>query len=164
MDFLIFVTLGTQSQDFSRLIKLVELGIKEDLIKEKVIVQAGQTDYKSDLVEIKSYIPKEEQDKLYKECDLLITHGGVGSITGGLKVNKKVIAVARLVSLNEHINDHQLEIINNFAEQCYILAADDEKSFLDALKQIDEFEPKAYKSNTPNMVKLLKEYIDNNKK
>ena len=34
-------------------------------------------------------------DKLIKQCDLLITHGGVGSIIAGLKNNKKVIFSAK---------------------------------------------------------------------
>ena len=159
VDLLIFVTLGTQCQDFSRLIKFVEIGINKGKIREKVIVQAGQTEYESELVEIRSYIPKDEQDQLYKDCSLLITHGGVGSITGALKFGKKVIAVARLKSLNEHINNHQLEIIDKFVKDGYILSANDEKTFIKALSEIDKFKPRVYKSNTHNMIQLLKEYI-----
>ena len=60
-------------------------------------------------------IPMDEFDEMIKKCDLLITHGGVGSIITGLKNNKKVIAAARLSKYNEHVNDHQLQIIDNFS-------------------------------------------------
>jgi len=160
VDFLTFVTLGTQGQDFNRLIKYVELGIQKGLIKDKVIVQAGQTEYKSDLVEIRSYIPKEEQDKLYEECDLLITHGGVGSIIGGLKHSKKIIAVARLKELGEHVNDHQLEILDTFIGSGYIMGADSEDSFIGSLEKIKKFKPKKYKSNTNNLIKMLDSFIN----
>ena len=60
-------------------------------------------------------------DKLMNECDLLITHGGVGSIISGLKKNKKVIAVARLAKYKEHMNDHQKQIVDNFSDAGYIL-------------------------------------------
>ena len=61
----------------------------------------------------------DEFDKLIKECDILITHGGVGNILTGLKYNKKIIAAARLEKYGEHTNDHQLQIVNNFYEKGY---------------------------------------------
>ena len=76
-------------------------------IKEKVVVQAGCTKYESKNMEIFDLIPMEKFDDLIKSCDLLITHGGVGSIITGLKNNKKVIAAARLEKYKEHTNDHQ---------------------------------------------------------
>ena len=45
---MIFVTLGTQDKSFSRLLDAIEKQIKNGNIKEKVIVQAGHTDYISD--------------------------------------------------------------------------------------------------------------------
>ena len=36
-------------------------------------------------------IAMDEFDELIKKCNLLITHGGVGTITTGLRNNKKVI-------------------------------------------------------------------------
>ena len=41
------VILGTQDKEFTRLLKMVEDEIKKGLIKGEVIVQAGQTKYKS---------------------------------------------------------------------------------------------------------------------
>ena len=44
---MIFVTLGTQDKGFPRLLDAIEKQIKKGNIKEKVIVQAGLTEYKS---------------------------------------------------------------------------------------------------------------------
>ena len=55
------------------------------------------------------------------KASFIITHGGVGSIISSLKLNKKVIAVPRLSKYNEHVNDHQLQIIEDFDKQGYII-------------------------------------------
>ena len=42
---MIFVTLGTQDKTFERLLKAIDKAIENGEIKEKVIVQAGNTKY-----------------------------------------------------------------------------------------------------------------------
>ena len=85
---MILVTLGTQDKKFDRLLKAIDKEIENKNIKEKVIVQAGYTKYKSKNMEIFDLTTPEELDNLVKKCSLLITHGGVGSILTGIKNNK----------------------------------------------------------------------------
>ena len=118
---MILVTLGTQDKPFTRLLDAVLREIEKGNIKDEVIVQAGCTKYETDKMKIFDLIPMEEFDTLMKKCDLLITHGGVGSIMDGLKNNKKVIAFPRLAKYSEAVNDHQVEIINEFKKMNYIL-------------------------------------------
>lgn len=159
---MILVTLGTQDKSFSRLLDAIQKQIDNGNIKERVVVQAGHTKYRSKDMEILDLIPYDEFDKYIKECDLLITHGGVGSIITGLKNDKIVIAAARLAKYKEHTNDHQLQIIKNFSQNGYILALEDFNSLDKVLKETKKFKPKKYKSNTKNMIKLITNYIDNN--
>ena len=93
---MILVMLGTQKNDFSRLLKEIEKCIDNKTIQEPVIVQAGSTKYKTDKMQMFDLIAREELDKKKQEASLIITHGGVGSIVGALKMHKKVIAVPRL--------------------------------------------------------------------
>ena len=113
-------------------------------------------------MQILDLIPYDEFEKYIKECDLLITHGGVGSIITGLKNKKKVIAAARLSKYKEHTNDHQLQIIKNLSTSGYILPLDNFDELDKVLALSKTFKPKTYKSNTPNMIKLISNYIDNN--
>lgn len=157
---MILVTLGTQDKSFKRLLDEIENELEKGDIKEQVIVQAGFTKYDSKHMLIFDLIPMDEFDKLVSECRILITHAGVGSILTGLKNNKKVIAVPRLAKYNEHTNDHQLDITNEFYKRGYLLKVDNMNELGDILKNIDKFEPKKYVSNTKNMVKLIEDYID----
>lgn len=157
---MILVTLGTQDKSFKRLLDKIEKEINEGKIKEKIIVQAGYTDFNSNNMIIKKLIPMDEFDNLIEKCDILITHGGVGSIITGLKKNKKVIAVARLKKYKEHTNDHQLQIIDNFTKAGYILNLDDFDSISDAINEAKKFTPNKYVSNKDNFVKTIESIID----
>ena len=158
---MIFVTLGTQDKSFKRLLDNINKEIENGTIKDKVIVQAGHTKYNSKNMEIFDLLDKENFDKYIKDCDLLITHGGVGSIITGLKNNKKVIACPRLAKYDEHINDHQLQIIDRFVESGYILSYHENDNLKEILKKAKTFKPNKYTSNTTKMIELIKNYINN---
>lgn len=156
---MVLVTLGTQDKPFNRLLEEVERQIKKGSIKDKVIVQAGCTKFKSKYMEVMDLIPLDEFDQLIEECDLLITHGGVGTITTALKNNKKVIAVARLKKYGEHTNDHQIQIVDNFSKEGYILGVCDFDSLDDVLNKVKTFKPKQYNKTSNNMIKIIEDFI-----
>ena len=157
----VLVTLGTQDKPFNRLLEDIDNQIELGNIKGSVVVQAGFTKYSSKNMEIFDLVDREKFSELMEKCDLLITHGGVGSILTGLKNNKKVIAVPRLSKYGEHVNDHQVQIIENFSEMGYILKYMEGDDLGNILKKANKFKPKKYISNTNNMINLLEDFIDN---
>ena len=157
---MIFVTLGTQDKPFNRLLEAVQKEIDNKNIKEKVIVQAGCTKFKSNDMEILDLVPMDEFDKIMQEASLIITHGGVGSIINGLNKNKVVIAVPRLEKYKEHVNDHQIQIVDNFNDEGYIIGVTDLDDLGAALKKAKKFKPKKFQSNRDKMVDLVCELID----
>lgn len=159
---MILITLGTQDKEFTRLLNLVQEQINKGNIKDKVIVQAGHTKYESDDMEIFDLIDREKFSELISKCDILITHGGVGSIITGLQNNKKVIVAPRLAKYNEHMNDHQIQITENFSRKGYILPLYEIDDLGKVLKKVEKFKPNKFKSNTKNMIKLVSDFIDNN--
>ena len=160
MDLLILITLGTNDKSFVRLLNEVQKLIDQGKITDRVVVQAGVTEFKSSTMEIFDPIPFSQFDDLINQCDLLITHGGVGSITTGLKKGKTVIAVPRLAQYGEHVNDHQLQIIDNFDKAGYIIGLADVSQLEEALVTAKTFTPNAYQSNTENMIALVKQCIE----
>ena len=157
---MIFVTLGTEDKDFSRLLKAIDKEIEKGTIKEKVIVQAGHTKYESKNMEIFDLIPTDEFNEIIEKCDLIITHGGVGNILSAIKKNKPVIAAARLKKFKEHTNDHQKQIIGEFSKQGYILELRDFGKVGKMIEKAKTFKAKKFKSNTNNMIKLIEDYIE----
>lgn len=153
---MILVLLGTQDKPFTRLLEAVD----KLNTKEKIIVQAGTTKYESDKMEIFDLIGSDELQKLMTQADLIITHGGVGSIIEGLNLNKKIIAAPRLEKYGEHVNDHQLEIIKEFKNKGYILELADFNKLEDVIKYSKTFKPKKYKSNNSNFIKIIEDFIN----
>ena len=159
---MILITLGTQDKQFTRLLDMVQKEIDKGNINDKVIVQAGHTKYNSKDMEIFDLIDREKFSELISKCDILITHGGVGSIITDLQNNKKVIVAPRLAKYDEHMNDHQIQITDNFSKAGYILPLYECDDLGEVLKKVKNFTPKKFKSNTEHMIKIISDYIDKN--
>ncbi len=159
---MVFVSLGTQDKKFTRLLDIVSEAINQGLITEKVVVQAGYTKYESDVMEIYDYVSTDEFNKYIQDCSLLITHGGVGNILTGLKYNKKIIAVPRMEKYGEHTNDHQLQIVNNFADKGYVLKLEDDQEYADVFAKAKSFKPKRWVNKNKEFIEKIRDYIDNN--
>ena len=156
---MIFITLGTQDKTFPRLLKSVEKCIKDGVIKDKVFVQAGNTKYKSDVMDVKDFVDMETFRKCIMDADLIITHGGVGTILEGLKHNKKIIGCARLEEYGEHVNNHQVQLLERFSEDGYIIYAKNLEKFDEYYRSVKDFKPKKYNSNQDSFNKKLDNYI-----
>ena len=159
---MIFVTLGTQDKPFTRLLEMIQKQIDNGNIKEKVVVQAGYTKFESDDMKIFDYVDGDDFNNLIEEADILITHGGVGSIFTGLRAGKRIIAVPRLAKYGEHTNDHQIQIVSNFDSKGYLIKVNSDEEMEDAIKRVKKFKPNKWKFNNDKFIERLEEYIDNN--
>lgn len=160
LDILIFVTLGTQDKPFTRLLEAIEQEIENGNITDEVIVQAGFTKYKSDKMKIFDLISQEDFSNYMQKADLIITHGGVGSIITALNHGKKVIAAPRLSKYGEHVNDHQLQIIKCFEQKNYILPLYDFEKLNEVIEKSKTFIPSKFISNRDNFLKFIERLIE----
>ena len=157
---MIFVTLGTQDKQFRRLLEAVDKAIIEGKIKEKVVCQSGSTKYESKNMEIIDYMDEETFSNYLNKCDILITHGGVGTILSALQMGKKIIAAPRLSKYKEHVNDHQLQIVDTFTKAKYILPLNNFDELGKVIKQAKKFKPEKFVSQRDNLIEKLEDYID----
>ena len=157
---MIFVTVGTQDKPFTRLISAVEDAVIAGKITDEVIVQAGNTEYESKVLNVLNYVPFDEFNNYIEKADIIITHGGVGSILNALKLKKKIIAVPRLAKYGEHVNDHQLQVIQKMTQDGYILSCEDESKIADKVHEAENFVVKEYTSNTENFITRFKDVLD----
>ena len=160
---MILVLLGTQNNSFHRLLEKIDELIGKEVIKEKVVVQAGHTKYESKNMKIFSLIPQEELEKYQEKADLIITHGGVGSIVSSIKLGKKVIAIPRLHQYQEHVNDHQKQIVESFSKKGYIIGISDVEELEEAIYKAHEFIPNKYETREGEnrIIKIIEQFIEN---
>ena len=157
---MILVLLGTQNNQFTRLLQEIEKCIDNGTINQRVVVQAGFTKFESSKMNIFDLKPREVVENLADEAEFIITHGGVGSILMAIKKNKKVIAVPRLSEFNEHVNDHQRQIVEIFNDKGYIIGVQNIEDLSEAIKQIDEFIPTPYSGDNSKMLNIIENFID----
>ena len=137
---MIFVPLGTQAMDFSRCLKMLDEMIEHYQITEQVIVQMGNSTYKSKNFKVLPFVQEETFKEYIANASVVISHAGSGALFGAIKKGKKIIAVARLKQYHEMIDDHQTELTRKLSEGGYII--DGTYSLVDAWAKMDGFEPR----------------------
>ena len=137
---MVFITLGTQGNQFPRCLQMVEE--LTDMLHpgHEFIAQIGNTEYKSNKIKVLEYVSETEFKRLIGEADVVITHAGSGSLFNAIKQGKKTIAVARLKKYKEMLNDHQTELVKKLSDDGYIL--DGTYSIVDAWKKLEFFQPR----------------------
>ena len=137
---MIFITVGTQKFQFNRLLKYIDQLIDEKAIKsDDVFCQSGFSTYKPKFYEYKDFLSADEFNYYIEKSDLIICHGGVGTLLNCLDRHKTIIAVPRKETFDEHIDDHQSEICNKFYSLKYILVANDYESLKQSIVLSETF-------------------------
>ena len=152
---MIFVTLGSQKFQFNRLLQVVD-NLETD---EAIFAQIGYSDYKPKNYNFKKFLDRDEFANIMDLADIVITHGGTGAIINAVKKGKKVIAVPRLKKYGEHVDDHQIQLLDQFAELNLIYPCTD-CDIQKALNIVKKTTYAKYQSNTDKIIKSLEEFIN----
>lgn len=157
---MIFVTLGSQKFQFNRLLKEIDSLVKKGVITEEVFAQSGYSDYAPKHYDYKQFLSREEFAQWEAKADTIITHGGTGAIIGAVKKRKKVIAVPRLAQYGEHVDDHQLQLIEQFKEQNLICGLSDVTELENGLEYIKTHTFAVYESNTQTIIDAIEDALE----
>lgn len=156
---MIFVTVGSQKFQFDRLLKEVDKLIENKIINEDVIAQIGFSTYIPKNYKYSKFIDQDQFKQYISKCDMVITHAGTGAIVGALKQGKKVVAVPRLAKYGEHVDDHQIQLLDEFKELNFIEPAYDVKDLEKAIEKCRKSEYNRYVSNTKNVIEDIEKFI-----
>lgn len=121
-DIMIFVTVGTHEQPFDRLVEAVD-GLKEKgFLSGDVFIQTGYSSYRPRFCDFSDFIGFSEMIERMQTADVVITHGGTGSIMLVLYNGKIPVVLPRQKKYNEHIDDHQVRFCEKMELKGKILA------------------------------------------
>ena len=141
---MILVLLGTNPYSFERLARAIDelaVGLGGD-----VFIQTGNTPYHPRHCRWAPFVPRDAILRMVKDCELLITQGGAGSIHDGLAAGKTVIAVPRRPEFHES-TDRQEELVRALEAEGRILAVHDVAELPSAVARARDFRPAAAKPN-----------------
>ena len=156
---MIFVTVGSQKFQFNRLLQYMDSLVKEHLIQEQIFAQTGFSDYQPQNYAYKDFLDRDEFIQKMLESEIVITHGGTGTIMGAVKAGKRVIAVPRLSRYGEHVDDHQEQIIKLLMDEHIIMGVDQLENIEDAINKRDSFSMVPYISNTKAIIENIDNYV-----
>lgn len=152
---MIFITYGTQPHNFEFLGNVVNQISKQ----YQVVAQIGESVNNIQRPQTEVFEYSDNFAEYITNCDILITHGGVGSIMGGLKHGKKVIVIPRIAKYGEHVDDHQLEVTNKLANEGFIYYMHREENINQVLSNVMNTDFKPYISNTANFVAHIEQIL-----
>lgn len=159
---MIFVTVGTHEQAFDRLLKKMDELKESGKLKHDVFIQSGYSNYEPRFCEFKKMIGFDEMYQMTAKADIVITHGGPGSIMLPMSMNKKPIVVPRQHKYDEHVDDHQVLFSRRLEEENKILAVIDIDDIEEYIFNYDRYKGNnvALDSNLPSFIKRLDEITD----
>ncbi len=157
---MIFVCTGTQIFQFDRLTKKLDELVTDGTITDKLFAQIGAAEYLPKNYEYKKFINKDEFVEYQKQADVIISHGGTGALVGASKLGKNIIAVPRLAKYNEHVDDHQLQVVSVLEKEGYVRAVYDIGDLGRVVQEaLEKPITKVYKRES-NIIPIIENYID----
>lgn len=137
---MVFITLGTQGNQFPRCLQMIEELIEQLHPEHEFIAQIGNTRYTSNNIKCLDFVAENDFKEYIERAEVVISHAGSGALFSSIQKGKKIIAVARLQRYHEMTNDHQTELVRKLTEDGYIL--DGTHSIVEAWKKLDNFTPR----------------------
>lgn len=157
---MILISVGTQLS-FPRLINAVDCWAetRKDI---EVIAQIGPE--KHSFPHNMCYFdfkPIEEFEPLQRDCMLMVSHAGIGSIMKALEFRKPIIILPRSHRLREHRNDHQIATAKYFFNLPNVHVARDEFEIMSLLNRHEQlvYQCAQNQSDLPEMVSNLSQVL-----
>ena len=125
-------------QPYWRVVEALDLLKGENKITDDVFIQSGYSTYKPVHCPFSDFLGFDEMIKQMANADIVITHGGTGSIMLVLYHNKIPVVIPRQKKYNEHIDDHQVHFCKTMEDRGKIIAAYETEDLEGILLNYDE--------------------------
>jgi UDP-N-acetylglucosamine--N-acetylmuramyl-(pentapeptide) pyrophosphoryl-undecaprenol N-acetylglucosamine transferase len=104
-------------------------------IEEDIIIQTGVGGYAPQApgIQVVETLPFDRVQEILRDADIVVCHGGTGSLITALRQGCRVIAMPRLMEKGEHYDNHQAEITEAFAARDLIEVAHNAKDLSTSL-------------------------------
>lgn len=133
----VFLTVGTHEQQFDRMVaaadRLAENG-------QEAFIQFGYS-RPPELAQGSAFLSWQEMNERMAWADVVISHGGPGTIWQAFAHEKVPIVFPRDPSFGEHVDDHQVTFAHHLAKNERALMALDEVAAIDLVRTFENAKP-----------------------
>ena len=148
---MILLTVGTIPHQFDRLVKAVDMAVRDGLVGNDIFAQIGSCNYTPEHMEYAEILKKSEFDTLFNDADYIISHAGMGTISMALDQGKPILVAARMRKHKEHVNDHQVSTADMFGNLGHVLVVRKMDELPQKISELKTFVP-AKRKATPHMI------------
>ncbi len=155
---MIFLTVGTL-YPFDRLVEFVDQAVETEYLRDKIFAQIGSAVHKPRNFESVASLERDVYERYFREASAIIGHAGMGTIALALRHRKPLLVVPREKKYGEHVNDHQVDTAEAFANQGHVLAASTQAEVAAKIVQLKSFVPKERHCNRKDIIAFIKQYL-----
>jgi len=158
----IFISVGSRFS-MDRLIMAVDnfLNINSGY---QAFAQTGNSHLNPNHIIIKPWLCDQQFRQEVEECDIFISHAGMGNVLLAAELNKPIIIMPRKAELKEHINNHQLGTVQGLEGRESILVVNDEIELSSAISKLSKAQivkqSKEVNHNRNQLISYLENYIN----
>ena len=152
---LLFATVGV-TLPFDRMIGMVAKLKEEGDISEDVVFQTGIGGLLPQGPHSFETLPFDRVTSYLREADIVVCHGGTGSVITALREGCRTIVVPRMAERGEHYDDHQAEITKAFAARGLVIPANSAEELASALRSSRSRKPVSATTNPARLIEHLK--------
>jgi beta-1,4-N-acetylglucosaminyltransferase len=147
------ITVGNARQPFTRLLDAVNRVVH--LVPRPMIVQSGHTPFSSSGFEVRDFFPNEEFLRLLDGAALVICHAGAGTIIQAVRAGHVPVVMPRLARYDEHIDNHQLELVQALGHAGKIVPVLDSADLEEAVRRALEVSKQTVNATQPRLLALV---------
>jgi UDP-N-acetylglucosamine transferase subunit ALG13 len=151
----LFATVGA-TLSFDRLVDSVATLKLRGEISEEVLIQTGIGGLSPDGLAVVETLTYDEIQAAVREADIVVCHGGTGSIITALRQGCRVIVMPRLFEKGEHYDNHQSAITNAFVARGLVEVAHSTEELSGALKRARAHKPVCATTEPVALINYLK--------
>jgi UDP-N-acetylglucosamine--N-acetylmuramyl-(pentapeptide) pyrophosphoryl-undecaprenol N-acetylglucosamine transferase len=120
-----FVAVGTHSQQFDRLLEIVDNAVARGILPTPVVAQGGVSRYQPRHYELRKWLTPDEVEQSVQDAEYVVCHAGSGLVSAALRAGRRPMVLPRLASCGEHFDDHQTQIVEKLADLDLVVKLDD---------------------------------------
>jgi len=160
--FVVLVTVGNAPQPFPRLLEAVDRLAGEGVFRQApVLMQRGSAGgFQARHCEQRDFLAMDEFVGAVRQAELVIAHGGAGTLFHVLQAGKIPIVMPRRVQYGEHVDDHQYELVQVLSEEGRVIPAYEAADLPAAVEQARQWNRRAERAPAPAMQRLVAEAIE----
>ena len=136
---MILMVCGTQKFPLDRMLMEMDRLIEEGIVTQPVFAQIGHSTYRPRHYEWAEFLPGDIFEEKIRQCSILLTHSGVGTILTGKELGRPVLVYPRSAKYGEHVDDHQWQIAREFQKRQYVLVCEEQQLLGQRLRECEGY-------------------------